>query len=241
MIKNSKVVFFDMGNTLLHFHFGRTDEEKDADGIKHLTNFLQQFNCKIKFGDVKEYFFDTWQEGIASRRINHTEYAVEDYLNEFLKRYDVELDLSMCIKAMDIFYTEYRNHVWIEEDLHQTLENIRQKGYRIGVVSNSSLYDEVMINCFKKVGLAKYIDIFTFSYYLKIGKPKRQIFEIALAKMAVDARNAIMVGDNLQSDIEPAQELGLTGIWLNKNAILNNTDIKPDNEIFKLSELIDLL
>lgn len=241
MIKSSKVVFFDMGNTLLHFHFGRTDEEKDADGIKHLTNFLQQFNCKIKFGDVKEYFFDTWQEGIASRRINHTEYAVEDYLNGFLKRYDVELNLSMCVKAMDIFYTEYRNHVWIEEDLHQTLENIRQKGYRIGVVSNSSLYDEVMINCFKKVGLAKYIDIFTFSYYLKIGKPKRQIFEIALAKMAVDARNAIMVGDNLQSDIEPAQELGLTGIWLNKNAILNNTDIKPDNEIFKLSELIDLL
>ena len=98
-----------------------------------------------------------------------------------------------------------------------------------------------MINCFKKVGLAKYIDVFTFSYYLKISKPQKQVFEIALDRMKVNPEDAIMVGDNLKSDIEPAQKLGLTGIWFNKNLTLNDTDIKPDNEIFKLKELIDLL
>jgi FMN phosphatase YigB (HAD superfamily) len=35
MIKDSKVVFFDMGNTLLHFH----------------SNFLKGFDYKIKFED----------------------------------------------------------------------------------------------------------------------------------------------------------------------------------------------
>ena len=59
--------------------------------------------------------------------------------------------------------------------------------------------------------------------------------------MKVSPKNAIMVGDNLQSDIKPAQELGLTGIWFNKNRGPNDTGIKPDNEIFKLKELIDLL
>lgn len=241
MIKDSKVIFFDMGNTLLHFHFGKTDEEKDVAGINYLTDFLKQFNIKIEFDDVKEYFFDIWQKVMPLRKVNHTEYAVEDYLNGFLKRFEVELDLEMCIKALNIFYTEYRNNVWIENYLHQTLENIRQKGYRIGVISNSSLYDDVMINCFKKVGLAKYIDIFTFSYYLKVCKPKKQIFEIALDRMDVDPKDAIMVGDNLISDIEPAQNLGMTGIWFNKNVILNDTDIKPEIEIIKLKELIDLL
>jgi 2-haloacid dehalogenase len=241
MTKSSKVIFFDMGNTLLHFHFGKTDEEKDAIGIKHLTNFLKQYNRQVEFNDVKKHFFDEWQKVMPLRKINHTEYAVEDYLNGFLKKYDIELDLDMCIKALDIFYTEYRNNVWTEENIHHTLENIKQRGYRIGVISNSRLYDEVMINCFKKVGLAKYIDVFTFSYYLKICKPKKQIFEIALDRMKVNPEDAIMVGDNLKSDIEPAQKLGLTGIWFNKNLTLNDTDIKPDNEIFKLKELIELL
>ncbi|MCQ4923608.1 HAD-IIIA family hydrolase [Tissierella carlieri] len=241
MTKSSKVIFFDMGNTLLHFHFGKTDEEKDIIGIKHLTNFLKQYNRQVEFNDVKKHFFDEWQKVMPLRKINHTEYAVEDYLNGFLKKYDIELDLDMCIKALDIFYTEYRNDVWTEENIHHTLENIKQKGYRIGVISNSRLYDEVMINCFKKVGLAKYIDVFTFSYYLKISKPQKQVFEIALDRMKVNPEDAIMVGDNLKSDIEPAQKLGLTGIWFNKNLTLNDTDIKPDNEIFKLKELIDLL
>ncbi|WP_406242430.1 HAD family hydrolase [Tissierella carlieri] len=241
MTKSSKVIFFDMGNTLLHFHFGKTDEEKDIIGIKHLTNFLKQYNRQVEFNDVKKHFFDEWQKVMPLRKINHTEYAVEDYLNGFLKKYDIELDLDMCIKALDIFYTEYRNNVRTEENIHHTLENIKQKGYRIGVISNSRLYDEVMINCFKKVGLAKYIDVFTFSYYLKICKPQKQVFEIALDRMKVNPEDAIMVGDNLKSDIEPAQKLGLTGIWFNKNLTLNDTDIKPDNEIFKLKELIDLL
>ncbi len=241
MAKNSKVIFFDMGNTLLHFHFGQTDEEKDIIGINYLTNFLKQYNCQIEFEDVKEHFFDVWQETMTLRKINNTEYAVENYLNGFLKKYDVELDLDMCIEALDAFYTEYRNNIWIEENIHQTLENIKQKGYRIGVISNSRLYDEVMINCFKKVELDKFIDIFTFSYYLKICKPKKQLFEIAIDRMKVNPKDAIMVGDNLQNDIDPAQRLGLTGIWFNKNLTLNDTDIKPDNEIFKLRELIDLL
>lgn len=230
-----------MGNTLLHFHFGKTDEEKDIAGVKYLTNFLKQFNCQVEFGDVKKHFFDEWQKVMPLRRINCTEYAVEDYLNGFLRKYGVELDLDMCIRALDVFYTEYRNNVWVEENIQHTLENIIQKGYRIGVISNSRLYDEVMINCFKKAGLAKYIERFTFSYYLKICKPKRKLFEIALDRMRINPEEAIMVGDNLQSDIEPAQKLGLTGIWFNKNLTSNDTDIKPDNEISKLKELIDLL
>lgn len=241
MIKNSKVVFFDMGNTLLHFHFGKTDDEKDTIGIKYLTEFLKQYNCKIEFDDVKKNFFDVWKKVMPLRKINHTEYEVEYYLNSFLKKYNVYLDLDICIKAMDTFYTEYRNNIWIEENIHRTLESIKEKGYRIGVISNSSLYDEVMINCFEKVQLAKYIDIFTFSYYLKICKPKEQIFEIAMDRMKVSPEEAIMIGDNLKNDIEPAQKVGLTGIWFNGDLTINNTYIKPDNEILKLEDLIELL
>ena len=241
MKKNFKVVFFDMGNTLLHFHHGKSDHEKDIIGLNYLTSFLQEINSKILLDDVRKDFFESWQKVMPLRKVNHIEYPVEDYLNNSMKKYGVNLSIDMCIKAIDVFYTEYRNNVWIEEEIHQTLDNIRNKGYKIGIISNSSLYDEVMINCFKKVELDRYIDTYTFSYYLKIGKPKKEVFEVALNRMNVRPNEAVMVGDNLVSDIKPAQDLGLTGVWFNKNQISNNKPIKPDFEIAYLKELRDLL
>lgn len=241
MKNNLKTVFFDMGNTLLHFHHGKSDNEKDTSGINYLTNFLQEIDPRIQLDDVRKNFFERWQKVMPLRKVNHIEYPVEDFLNDFMKKYQVNLGLDMCIKAIDVFYTEYRNNVWTEEKIHQTLDSIRNKGYKIGIISNASLYDEVMINCFKKVRLDKYIDTYIFSYYLKMGKPKKEIFKVALKRMNVNPNEAVMVGDNLLSDIKPAQDLGLTGVWFNKNQISNDIGIKPSFEIALLKELRDLL
>lgn len=51
-----KVIFFDMGNTLLHFHCAKTDEEKDMKGLIHLTEYLNKLNTEITFKDIKENF-----------------------------------------------------------------------------------------------------------------------------------------------------------------------------------------
>lgn len=241
MKTDSKIIFFDMGNTLLHFHFGKSDEEKDAAGIIYLTTYLQQFNKKILKEDVKTGFFDIWIKGISSRRIDYVEYPVEGYLNAFLKEYGVQLCLTECIVAMNSFYTDYRDNIWWEDDLPQTLRELEYRGYKIGVISNSRLHDEVMINCFKKAGLVKYIDAFTFSYYLRIAKSRLEIFQIARNKMSVETTNIIMVGDNLESDIGPAQELGWTGIWFNRDGKINKTDIRPNIEICSLNDILDFL
>lgn len=238
MKNDLKVIFLDMGNTLLHFHFGKTDEEKDAVGLEHLTNFLNRLNPKIQYKDVKSDFFDKWQEIMTLRKENRTEYPVENYLNDFLRKYEITMGLDMCIEAMNVFYTDYRNNVWFEEDLYQTLNTIKRKGYRIGVISNACLYDEVLINCFKKAEIFELIDSFTFSYYLRVGKPEIRIFEEAMKKMMVKPKEAIMVGDNLLSDIEPAQKLGLKGVWYNKDKASNNTHVKPDLEINLLTDLL---
>jgi putative hydrolase of the HAD superfamily len=59
--------------------------------------------------------------------------------------------------------------------------------------------------------------------------------------MNASPNEAIMVGDNLLSDIKPAQDLGITGVWFNKNLISNDIGIKPDFEVARLKELRDLL
>ena len=238
MINNLKVVFFDMGNTLLHFHNVKSDDDKDRAGIKYLTSYLKQFNSEITFEEVKNSFFDKWNSIMPLRKLHNTEYPVENYLNKFLEKYDVVLNKEACIDAMDMFYKEYRDYVFIEDDVYNTLEVIKSRGYKIGVISNSCLYDEVMINCFKKIDIDKFIDSYTFSYYLKVSKPKEEIFKIALNKMNITPNEAIMIGDNLKSDVYPSKALGLNGVWFNKDNVVNDTEIKPDIEISKIHEIL---
>ncbi|WP_251096951.1 TIGR01458 family HAD-type hydrolase [Streptomyces sp. Caat 7-52] len=44
------------------------------------------------------------------------------------------------------------------------------------------------------------------------GKPSRAFFEAALARLDVDAEAALMVGDDIESDVLAAQRAGLTGV-----------------------------
>lgn len=235
-----KVMFFDMGNTLLHFHRGKTDDEKDIQGLKYLTEYLNKLNPQITFNEVRENFFEGWMEGIKDRKIMNIEYPIEGFLNSFLKKYNLELSLNECIDAINLFYTEYREQVYFEEDILDTLRYIRKRGYKIGVISNTCYYDDVMKECFKKAGIYDLIDNFIFSYSLQIGKPNIEIFNIAIDKMNINPSEAVMIGDNLEKDIKPALKLGMKTIWLNTN---NNktTKIKPHIEISSLSEIKEVI
>jgi putative hydrolase of the HAD superfamily len=231
------VVFFDMGNTLLHFHYGESDDEKDMKGLLLLTEYLKSFNASIMFEEVKQEFYDKWMDGIKDRKLTYVEYPIEAFLNNFLQKFGFSLSIEQCIEAINLFYTDYREQVYYENSVYDTLKLIRSKGYKIGVISNTCYYDEVMKECFKKAKIYDLVDSFTFSYSLRIGKPNKQIFKTAMEVMKISSDKAIMVGDSLESDIKPALALGIKTIWLNYKNSTIKSDIKPDIEIVSLSEL----
>lgn len=236
-----KVIFFDMGNTLLHFHYGKSDGEKDAQGLIYLTEFLNKFNSNITLDEVKEGFFKSWTEGIKDRSTTFKEYPIEVFLNKFLSKYNIELNLNQCIEAINLFYTDYREQVFFEKNIYDILKVIKDKGYRIGIISNSCYYDEIMKACFKKAGIYDLIDNFTFSYSLRVGKPNTVIFSTAIEAMKVMPAEAIMVGDNLKSDIKPALDLGMKTIWLNVKNQKVIGEITPNIEIAAITELLQYI
>ncbi|MBL4938668.1 HAD family hydrolase [Clostridium sp. YIM B02515] len=226
-----------MGNTLLHFHHGE-NVVKDINGIRYLTEHLRKFNEDINFDDVRHGFFEKWMKGIEDRTETVVEYPIEEFLNNFLKEYKLCFNLEQCIEAINIFYSDYREQLYFEENIFETLSAIKEKGYRLGVISNTCYYDEVMKECFKKANIYDLIDSFTFSYSLRIGKPKREIFQIALKSMNIEPYEAAMVGDSLDKDIKPALEIGMKTIWLNNKNINNNSGVIPQYEIQLLADLL---
>ncbi|WP_051540501.1 HAD family hydrolase [Clostridium ihumii] len=233
-----KVIYFDMGNTLIDFHKGRSDEEKDKLGIKLLTEYLSTMNSKITYKDVENKFYVKWNKAFEMRKKTYLEYPIEEYLNSFLNDYEINLSLKQCVEAIKIFYKPYIDDVVTYDNTKEVLKCIRNRGYKIGVISNTAYYDEIMKECFKKLGLYEFIDVFIFSYSLKLGKPKKEIFYKALEKMNITPKEAIMVGDSLKNDMEPAIKVGMKAIWLNiknkEKEVLN----EPYKEVKDLDEIL---
>lgn len=237
-INKIKIIFFDMGDTLLRFHEGPTDEVKDEIGIKEVASYLSQFSSDISFSSVKEDFFIPWSQCFEKRRVTLEEYPVEDYLNNFLSRYGAQLTKDEAIQTMRRFHIAYNRYVKTEPQLSKTLNELKKRGYRIGVISNCYLFDEVMIDHFKSTGIHDFIDTYVFSYYLRKRKPRPEIYLEALNRLNAKPEEGVMVGNLLKEDVWGAQQVGMQGIWLNKEMAPNETKIIPDATIKKIADLL---
>ena len=66
-------------------------------------------------------------------------------------------------------------------------------------------------------------------------KPKKEIFEYALNKAGASLAESIMLGDNLDADIQGAINAGMDCIFVNH--VQAGTDVKPTYTIHHLKEL----
>ncbi|WP_249712860.1 HAD family hydrolase, partial [Bacillus cereus] len=76
--------------------------------------------------------------------------------------------------------------------------------------------------------LAPYFNEIVISGAFGKGKPDGSIFEHCFGLLNLKIEDAIMVGDNLNTDILGAKRAGITTVWVNRTQKKNDTDIAPD-------------
>ncbi|KAK4295250.1 hypothetical protein Pmani_032178 [Petrolisthes manimaculis] len=76
-----------------------------------------------------------------------------------------------------------------------------------------------------------------------VGKPSPAFFNQALADMGVQAEEAVMVGDDISSDVEGAQKCGMRGVLVRTgkftSSLLPHPTITPDCVVDNLAEAVD--
>ena len=82
-------------------------------------------------------------------------------------------------------------------DTAEVLEGLHRKGIKTAVVSNIA-FD--VRPAFLTIGAADYVDEFVLSFEVGAVKPDAAIFETALARLRIEATNAVMVGDSDEAD-----------------------------------------
>lgn len=239
-----KGVFFDLGNTLIHFQGAWPEVMHSAN--QELLAYLKQAGFQLDEATFAEEFRRRLQEYYVERDSEFIEYTTAYVLQTLLHELGNSQVSSDALRpALQRLYAVSQAH-WIREnDTLATLETLKAAGYKMAIVSNAG-DDEDVQTLVDNAGIRPYFDFVLSSAACGFRKPNPRIFEIALERLGLQAAETVMVGDTLGADILGARNAGLRSIWITRRADTpDNRDhddtIIPDATITALTELASAL
>jgi HAD superfamily hydrolase (TIGR01549 family) len=177
--KKTKAVIFDMFGTLV----GATSPEQEIIGKFRLPSKkhdgLQRVVCGVNF--YKDCKAD-----------------LESYFALVLEESGLEINPINLKMLRGIYSAEFAKAIPFPET-NQILEQLKQQGFKIGLVSNAYPPGRKLV--IQERGLAGFFEDSLLSYEFGMTKQNPEIYLLALDRLGVDPKNAIMVGDSYKSDI----------------------------------------
>ena len=133
----------------------------------------------------------------------------------FLREARVDKHLEDCRE--EIWQSWLREPVFrLFPETISVLARLKEHGLVLGAVSN---WEPRLSQLCENLGIGAYLDFFVVSEVEGHAKPSVRLFELALEKAGVDAKEVIHVGDDLVKDIEPAQKLGMRGVLIERDGL----------------------
>jgi len=107
---------------------------------------------------------------------------------------------------------------------------------RLGILSNFTGNLELIL---RQEGLRPHVDLVFDSAVVGLRKPDPEFFRHALDRLGGTAAGAVMVGDSVEMDLEPARALGLATVWIEGEAP-RSTRFIPDFRLKNVREFLTL-
>lgn len=228
------VLLFDLGNTLAHYY----DMHEFPAILKHAILEVQEYLSQNGLLHVSED--DLW------RRVREEDHESSDCrirpLEERLARifeldnlrYDSKVAMDMCKCFMKPIFA--RGYCY--EDTVPALTELKTRGYRTAIVSNTSwgspayLWREEVT----RLGLGTYMDAVVFCTDVGWRKPAEQIFFYTLEKLSALPQDCFFVGDEPKWDVIGPKAVGITPILIDRLGVIQSSvELKP---IKTLNELL---
>lgn len=221
-----KAVLFDAGNTLIWMDHPFIVELLREHGVQTTTEGLME----------AEYGAKLLMDRMARETALDDRTRGKVFFAEIFRRVGLK-DEAFPTVAQAMFARHAVQNLWgnVRERTAETLEELRRRGYRLGVISNADGRAEEALQA---VGLRPHFELVIDSGLVGIDKPDPRIFHLAAERMGVAPSEAVYVGDIYEIDVQGARAAGMRGILVDP---LWKWDDKDCDRIRGLHDLLDLL
>jgi putative hydrolase of the HAD superfamily len=205
----TKAVIFDYIGTLVNCKGYTMDASKEnlhlalvAEGFNiSKSNFLRAYDLAhekyriLRFEQLREVTNAVWVAEALNNlgfKVAPDDYRIKCALNVFFKAYVDTFELRECAKEL----------------LKQT-----QKSFKVGLVSNFT-HAPVIHKSLRVLGISNFFNTVVVSEEIGWRKPSCKIFDDALNRLEVDAKEAVYIGDSPIEDIKGAKQAGLKTVFV---------------------------
>jgi putative hydrolase of the HAD superfamily len=149
--------------------------------------------------------------------------------------------------AAQTAYEEFwEPHTYIDPDVPELFAGLRERGVRIGVLSNTIWSREYHRGLFARDGVLELIDGDVYSSEIPWVKPHPEAFGAAMSAVGVsDASRAVYVGDRPYEDVFGAQRAGMRAVLVPHSDIPASqtipVDVTPDGVAHRLLDVLTLV
>lgn len=231
-MKHYKCIFFDLDHTLWDYETNSCDTLQElfnnyglADcGVTDCTSFQQQFR------KINIELWDLYDRGVITNDIIRAQ-----RFKRILEHFNV-FDEKLCNDLSVDYLNECPKRAKLMPHAIETLEYLADH-YEMTVVTNG--FEEIQNVKLTAGNLHGFFNHVITSQKAGHRKPSREIFEYAMKVNGIQSHEAVMIGDNLITDIGGARNAQIDPIFFNPDKIVHKSDVK--HEITSLAELQDIL
>lgn len=202
-------VLFDLGETLIHFNHANV-KRAFADGARASYDYLASLGLSLpRYNYYHKYQLYAIRWSYLVSQVTGREFNSRDVLARVTKK----LGITVADKQLDEltwrWYEPLSNKSRLEPDVHKVLEQLRESGLKLAIVSNTFVPGKALDRHLDREGLLDLFPVRIYSCEVGVGKPRKEIFQLALKALEVSPQESLFVGDKYKVDIRGAQRVGM--------------------------------
>jgi putative hydrolase of the HAD superfamily len=207
-----EIVFLDAGETILHPHpsfpelFARTC-------LEHGYSVSPEEVAPVLYGMVRDMGTVAAEIGVSAPSTTAAgSYALWTHIYRRCLDGLGITDDSLPDELYSVFSDSATYRLY--PDALPAVDRLRQKGYRVGLISNFEGWLEEML---VELQAGDVFEVSVISGLVGVEKPDPRIYEIALEQAGVEPQAAAHVGDSVRLDVEPATSVGIKAVLLDRS------------------------
>jgi HAD superfamily hydrolase (TIGR01509 family) len=231
-----EAVLFDLGDTLMQFAYS-----PELVSAGHRAGLAAIGRDGLPGDDaLTEHFREHYEPFVwVPGTVEEIEYP--GLVRRLLADFGVTIDDDELRRYLEAEHAAWDPARVLGAHTHALLESLRERGLKLGLVSNAFDPGWLLHRDLEQMGLAQRLDFSVFSSEVGTRKPHAAIFERALEVLGVEPENALFVGDRLYEDIRGAGELGMTtvqALWFRADEHPDGGE--PDHQAFTQVDVLNV-
>ena len=231
-MKKYQHIFFDLDHTL--WDFDKCSEETIIELVDkyqlHLITQVAHFEFVDTFRKINNKLWYLYHLGKTTKK------EIRDERFKLIFN-DLNIPLMHLPKNIGIEYLDTcpcKPH--LIEDAIEILDYLSEN-YQLHILTNG--FEDVQELKLKHSGIRNYFKCIITSESTGKTKPHKEIFDFALHSSAAELTQSIMIGDNINTDILGAYNVGMDSIFFNpKGIIQKHTALYEVKKLLELRELL---